>query len=140
MNFGSYRPKRAVRTSLSRHPPNRTDAVGNESMFIYYARKHQEITQQRIDDGNDTLELDSEFDSTLRHRICYYASLDQNGMAAAATQAFDIKYETDYAKAIIPVRRRIRQFISTWRAGVRRSSARGLETITRAADWNLKPY
>ena len=111
-----------------------------QNRFSYIiARSHQEMTQQRIDDENDTLEIDTEFASTLRHRVSYYASLDERGIDHPATQAYDIKYETDYARAIIPVRRRIRQFITSWRAGVRRNrSVRGTETITRTGDWGLK--
>lgn len=122
-------------------PPTRSDVKGTESLYTYYTRSHPEMTQELIDDGNDGLELDSEFASTLRHRVGYYASLDEKGLDHPASQAFDIKYETDYAKAIIPVRRRIRQFISSWRAGVRRNrSVRGTEVITRTGDWNLRPY
>lgn len=122
-------------------PPTRSDEEGVESLFTYFTRSHPEITQERIDDRNDNLELDSEFASTLRHRVSYYASLDEKGLDHPATQSFDIKYETDYMKAIIPVRRRYRQFISSWRAGVRRNrSVRGTEVITRTGDWDLRPY
>lgn len=139
--FRVLSPQASRKNLVISPPPPESDEVGNESLFTYYSRSHQEITQQRIDDGNDTLEIDTEFASTLRHRICYYASLDEKGLDHTATQAFDIKYETDYARAIIPVRRRIRQFISTWRSNTRRlTSVRGLETISRTADWNLRPY
>lgn len=122
-------------------PPTKTDEVGVESLFMYYSRSHQEITQKRIDDGNDNLEIDLEFASTLRHRVSYYASQDEKGIDHAATQLYDSKYETDYNKAIVPVRRRIRQFISSWRNNVKnRRSIRGQETIIRRGDWNLKPY
>lgn len=119
-----------------------TEEVGTESLFLYYSRSHKEITQTEIDDGNDELEIDNEFRSTLRHRIAYYASLDEKGLDHPATQGFDIKYETDYARAIIPVRRRIRQFISSWREGVRRNrTVRGTEVINRnEGRWNLKFY
>lgn len=139
--FRILSPQASRKNLVISPPPAESDEDGTESLFIYYSRSHQELTQQRIDDENDTLEIDSEFASTLRHRVSYYASLDENGLDHPATQGFDIKYETDYAKAIIPVRRRIRQFISSWREGVRRNrSVRGTETITRTADWNLRPY
>lgn len=139
-NFRILSPEASRKNIVISPPPTTTDETGTESLFLYFARSHQQITQQRIDDQNDTLEIDPEFASTLRHRIMFYASLDAHGLDSAATQAFDIKYETDYYRAIIPVRRRIRQFISSWRAGGRNRSIRGSETISRTADWNLKPY
>ena len=139
--FRILSPEASRKNLIISPPPPESDELGNESLFIYYARSHQEVTQQQIDDGNDTLEIDTEFSSTLRHRIMYYASLDEKGLDHPATQAYDIKYETDYAKTIIPVRRRIRQFISSWRSGVRSNRrSHGTETITRAGDWGLKPY
>ena len=139
--FRILSPEASRKNLIISPPPMESDELGNESLFIYFSRSHQEITQQRIDDGNDTLEIDTEFASTLRHRISYYASLDEKGLDHSATQGFDIKYETDYAKTIIPVRRRIRQFVSSWRSGVRRNrTARGSETITRSGDWGLKFY
>lgn len=139
--FRILSPEASRKNLVISPPPTTADEDGTESLFLYYSRSHQEITQQRIDDENDRLEIDPEFASTLRHRVSYYASLDEKGLDHPATQGFDIKYETDYAKAIIPVRRRIRQFISSWRAGVRRNrSVRGTETITRAGDWDLRPY
>lgn len=139
--FRILSPEASRKNLVISPPPTVSDETGTESLFLYFSRSHQEMTQQRIDDENDRLEIDPEFASTLRHRVSYYASLDEKGLDHPATQGFDIKYETDYAKAIIPVRRRIRQFISSWRAGVRRNrSIRGFETISRAADWSLKPY
>lgn len=139
--FRILSPEASRKNLVISPPPTTADEDGTESLFIYYARSHQEITQQLIDDENDRLEIDPEFASTLRHRVSYYASLDEKGLDHPATQGFDIKYETDYARAIIPVRRRIRQFVSSWRAGVRRNrTARGTETITRAGDWDLKFY
>ena len=139
--FRILSPEASRKNLIISPPPMESDELGNESLFIYFSRSHQEITQQRIDDENDRLEIDTEFSSTLRHRISYYASLEERGLDHSATQGFDIKYETDYAKTIIPVRRRIRQFVSSWRAGVRRNrTIRGTETISRAADWDLKFY
>lgn len=139
--FRILSPEASRKNLIISPPPPESDELGNESLFIYYARSHQEVTQQQIDDGNDTLEIDTEFSSTLRHRISYYASLEERGLDHPTTQGFDIKYETDYFRSIIPVRRRIRQFVTSWRSGVRRNrTARGTETITRAGDWGLKPY
>lgn len=139
--FRILSPEASRKNLVISPPPTVSDETGTESLFLYYARAHQEITQERVADGNDTLEIDPEFASTLRHRVSYYASLDEKGIDHRATQSYDIKYETDYAKAIIPVRRRIRQFVSSWRAGVRRNrTARGTEVINRTGDWNLRPY
>lgn len=139
--FRILSPEASRKNLVISPPPTVSDETGTESLFLYFSRSHQEMTQQRIDDENDRLEIDPEFASTLRHRVSYYASLDEKGLDHPATQGFDIKYETDYAKAIIPVRRRIRQFVSSWRAGVRRNrSVRGMEVINRTGDWNLRPY
>ena len=52
--------------------PNATDAPGDESLSIYISLKHREITQDMIDNRNDSLEIDSEmFDAVvwdLTHR------------------------------------------------------------------------
>ncbi|MDE0323128.1 MAG: hypothetical protein OXN27_04340 [Candidatus Poribacteria bacterium] len=138
--FRILSPEASRKNLVISPPPTISDEVGTESLFLYFSRSHPEMTQCRIDDKNDTLEIDPEFASTLRHRVSYYASLDEKGIDHPATQAYDIKYETDYSKGIIPVRRRIREFISSWRAGGRNRSIRGSETISRTADWNLKPY
>ena len=139
--FRILSPEASRKNLVISPPPTTADEDGTESLFIYFARSHQEITQQRIDDGNDTLELDTEFASTLRHRVSYYASLDERGIDHPSTQAHDIKYETSYSRAIIPVRRRIREFISSWRNSKGRlKSIRGTEIITRSADWSLKFY
>lgn len=137
--FRILSPEASRKNLIISPPPTVSDEVGTESLFLYFSRSHQEITRQRVDDGNDTLEIDTEFASTLRNRIMYYASLDEKGLDSHATQGFDIKYETSYSRAIIPVRRRIRAFISSWRAGVNRT-VRGTEVINRTGDWNLQPY
>ena len=59
--------------------PSSNDEGGVESLFLYHSRSHKLMTQTEIDDGNDTLEIDTEFASTLRHRISYYAALDEKG-------------------------------------------------------------
>lgn len=139
--FRILSPEASRKNLILSPPPTESDELGNESLFLYYSRSHAEIFQQDIDDENDTLEIDPEFASTLRHRVSYYASLDEHGFDHATSQGFDVKYETDYARAIIPVRRRIRQFISSWRSGVRRNRVSGgAVSVTRAADWNLRPY
>ncbi len=139
--FRILSPEASRKNLIISPPPSESDPVGTESLFVYCSRSHVEIVQQDIDDENDTLEIDPEFGSTLRHRISYYASLDENGLDHPGTQGFDVKYETDYARAIVPVRRRIRQFVSSWRTGVRRNRASGgVATVSRAADWNLRPY
>lgn len=139
--FRILSPEASRKNLVISPPPTVSDEGGTESLFLYFSRSHQEMTQQRIDDENDTLEIDTEFASTLRHRVSYYASLDERGIDHPSTQAHDIKYETSYSRAIIPVRRRIREFVSSWRAGVRRNRiGRGNEIISRRGDWGLKPY
>ena len=139
--FRVISPEESVKNIIISPPPQFTDPVGTESLFIYYTRSHAEMTQYLIDNDNDTLEIDPEFASALRNRIGYYASLDEHGADHPTTEAFDIRYQTDYARATVPVNRRIREFITSWRDGVRRNrSIRGFETISRNANWNSRPY
>jgi len=120
-------------------PPTKDDTDGNESLYIYHARQHLFFSQDNIDNYNDQIELDVEFNTAIRNRVLYYMSVDQNGIDHQMTIAFDIKFETDYARAFPKANRRIRQYISTWRLGGNRIPPR--KTIQQEADWSVRiPY
>ena len=61
--FRILSPEASRKNLVISPPPTTADEDGTESLFLYYARSHQEITQQLIDDENDRLEIDSEFAS-----------------------------------------------------------------------------
>ena len=96
-------------------PPRITDKMGEESLYIYLARTHVNITQANIDNLNDEIELDTEFNTTLRYRVLWYASIEENGVDHPAVQAWDIKYETDYRSAFPKANRKIKEYLYTWR-------------------------
>ena len=117
-------------------PPQKTDSIGAESIFVFYAREHLPITLENIENRNDEIEIGDEFNSTLRHRVCYYACLEERGLDNPATAGFDVKYETDYNKAFPKANRRIQQLITTWRSGGRRPPPR--ITIKQIGDYAVR--
>ena len=117
-------------------PPPRDDVIGAESIYVFFAREHISISMEDIKNRNDEIEIGTEWHSALRHRVCYYASLEEKGIDNAQTQLFDVKYETDYAKAFPKANRRIRQVISSWR-----TAGRGVKpriTITQIGDYAVR--
>ena len=120
-------------------PPPKTDTFGAESIYLYIARNHKQITQEAIDNENDEIELGSEFDSALRHRVGYYASLEEHGIDHPKTIAFSVQYETDYHKTYPKANRRIRQYLTSWRQQSRRIKPR--RTLKQTADYSVRrPY
>ena len=117
-------------------PPQKTDETGQESIYIFHAREHAPIEMKHIDSANDEIEFGTEWNSALRHRVCYYAALEEKGIDNAQTISFDIKYETDYMKAFPKANRRIREIISTYRSGGRR--IRQKTTISHAYDHSVR--
>ena len=99
-------------------PPRQTDKMGEESLYIYLARSHVDITQANIDAQNDEIELDTEFNTAIRYRTLWYASIEENGVDHPAAQAWDIKYETDYHSAFPKANRKLKEYLSTWRHNV----------------------
>ena len=113
-------------------PPRTTDAEGVESIYIFYAREHIPFSMLNIEHGTDEIELGTEWNTVLRHRVAYYASLEEKGIDNPQTQSFDIRYETDYMKAFPKANRRIREAISAWRGNSRKLSPK--VTITQTGD------
>ena len=125
------------RHSLSIAPPPKiTDIKGEKSIYVFYAREHISITMENIENANDEIEVGTEWNSTLRHRVCYYAALEEKGIDNAQTISFDIKYETDYMKTFPKANRRIREIISTYRNAGRR--IRPKTTISHAYDHSVR--
>ena len=117
-------------------PPQKTDKLGTESLYVFHAREHIPISMENIENDNDEVEIGTEWNSTLRHRVCYYACLEEKGIDNPQTQIYEIKYETDYDKAFPKANRRIKQTISSWRRGGRRSPPR--ISITQQGDYAVR--
>ena len=96
-------------------PPPKTSEMGEEPLSLYFARSHRVITQQHIDDNNDELELDLEFQSALENRVCYYGSIARYDIDDKRTQTFLGLYESEYRKAMPKVRKRIRADMTLWK-------------------------
>ena len=117
-------------------PPRETDEIGFESLFAYISRTHRIIQPVHIQDNNETLEVDSEFQPALRHRILFYMRMDENGIDHNTTRAHNVDFETEYFRAYPKVRRRINEYLTAWRqAGQRIPKAR---TVTATGDWTVR--
>lgn len=133
---------RILSTSEHRHaiaispPPPRTDPFGAESIYLYIARDHKPITEEDLERENDEIELGTEWDSAIRHRVGYYASLEENGIDHQKTIAFSVQYETDYRKTFPSANRRIRQYLTSWRQQGQRIKPR--RTIVQKADYSVR--
>ena len=116
--------------------PSETDEIGSESLFAYISKTHRIIQPVHIQDNNETLEIDSEFQPALRHRILYYMRMDENGIDHNTTRAHNVDFETEYFRAFPKVRRRINEYLTAWRqAGQRLPKAR---TVTATGDWSVR--
>ena len=94
--------------------PSDVGETGHEALFLYVARVHRKITQQHIDDENDDIELDIEFETALREYVIYQMMRAESNTIDAAIQAQEVKAETAYRRALPDVRKRIRQWILMW--------------------------
>ncbi len=111
-------PESAAKTLMLAPAPNRTDAPGIESIWIYYSRLHRQFQQLDLDRENDELELDVELETCLMHRCLYWARGSELGFSDRETEVQNRDYESTYRTAIPHVRRRIKQNISAWQQHV----------------------
>ena len=98
--------------------PQETSDVGDEPLSIFYARSHRKMTQTDIDNTNDELELDLEFQSALENRVCYYGSLAQHGIEHPQTRLFLANGNEEYRRALPKVKKRVRDEVTLWRQSV----------------------
>ena len=96
-------------------PPQKTDAIGAESIYVFYSRTHIPMEMSHLENRNDELEIDTEWHNALRHRVCYYAVVEEKGIESPQAASFAIQYETEYKRAFPKARRRIRQAITHWK-------------------------
>ena len=125
---------RIISPQQSRHvlnlspPPEKDSAVGEEPLSLFYARDHRVMTQADIDNENDVLELDIEFESALENRVCYYGSLARHDANDQRTRLFKADYVSDYKEAFPNVNKRVREAASLWKRNASSSTRRA--TIT----------
>ena len=108
-------PEQSLHTvNLAPHP-TLSSKVGEEPLSLFYARRHRVVTQTDIDDENDMLELDIEFESALENRVCYYGSLARHDVDDQQTRLFKADYVSDYNEAFPNINKRVREAASLWK-------------------------
>ena len=108
-------PEQSLHTvNLAPHP-TQNSKVGEEPLSLFYARRHRVVTQTDIDDENDMLELDIEFESALENRVCYYGSLARHDVDDQQTRLFKADYVSDYNEAFPNINKRVREAASLWK-------------------------
>ena len=100
--------------NLAPHPTSNSK-VGEEPLSLFYARRHPVVTQADIDNENDMLELDVEFESALENRVCYYGSLAHHDANDQRTRLFKADYMSDYNEAFPNINKRVREAASLWK-------------------------
>ena len=101
--------------------PTEVGETGHEALFTYTARVHRKITQQHIDDENDDIELDIEFETALIEFLTYRMMRAESNKIDADLQSQHVVAETAYRDALPDVLKRIRQWKIMWyrRQGLR---------------------
>lgn len=93
--------------------PKTTDETGKESIAAFVARRHRTITMTEIDNENDNLELDFEFNDTLMYEILHWARVQRVGLDTTA-QLYRRLSNEEYLTAIPKVENRIFEALSQW--------------------------
>ena len=97
--------------------PTCTDEQGDESIAAFVARRHRIITRTEMDNENDSLELDDEFNDTLMYEILHWARVQRTGLDTTA-QLYRRLSNEEYLTAIPLVENRISQRLNTWERGL----------------------
>ena len=93
--------------------PTRNDEAGEESIAVFVARRHRVITPKEMDNENDSLELDDEFNDTLMYEILHWARVQRMGLDTTA-QLYRRLSNEEYLTAIPLVENRISQNLNSW--------------------------
>ena len=96
--------------------PQREDKMGEESLAIFVARQHRVITAGDIENSNDSLELDTEFNDSLIYEMLHWARVQRTGFDATAQQYRRLSNE-EYLAAVPLVENRISQNLNAWERG-----------------------
>lgn len=95
-------------------PPPSVVYQGEESLWMYYSRRHYEVTQSHIDEVNDNLELDIELETVALECFLYWCRREEVGASDNETIAQKQLYEGAYHSALPYIRQRNRDHESTW--------------------------
>ena len=93
--------------------PSRTDEDGEESLAAFVARQHRTITKVDIDNDNDSLELDAEFNDALMYEMLHWARVQRMGLDTTA-QLYRQLANEEYLTAMPLVENRISQNLNAW--------------------------
>ena len=107
--------------------PTCTDEQGDESLAAFVARRHRIITRTEMDNENDSLELDDEFNDTLMYEILHWARVQRTGLDTTA-QLYRRLSNEEYLTAIPLVENRISQRLNMWERGL--LASRGYRVVT----------
>ena len=107
--------------------PTCTDEQGDESLAAFVARRHRIITRTEMDNENDSLELDDEFNDTLMYEILHWARVQRTGLDTTA-QLYRRLSNEEYLTAIPLVENRISQRLNTWERGL--LASKGYRVVT----------
>ena len=110
-------PHASNKTLVISPPPTFTDSAGDESIFIFGACQHRQITQTDIDANNDRLEIDHELISALTNLVCMKFSEVINSIEDGMTARYEVAFETEYHRVIGGITRKIREYQSMWASG-----------------------
>ena len=93
--------------------PSHTDPDDEESLAAFVARQHRTITKVDIDNDNDSLELDAEFNDTLMYEMLHWARVQRTGLDTTA-QLYRQLANEEYQTAMPLVENRISQNLNAW--------------------------
>lgn len=102
--------------------PSRSDADGMESLHIYYAYEHAELTK-----STDVLALPVEFETALIHRTIYWIRYSELGGEDGATEIANRDFEREYHSAQPRVANRVKDAMNRWEEDLRFSAAPSTE-------------
>lgn len=94
--------------------PTAVGDIGDEALFLFIARAHRHISAQNIEDENDDIELDPEFEETFIEYLTYRMRRDELGLKDPETQAQLVLANGLYQENLPKVKDRIRQWITLW--------------------------
>lgn len=104
----------ALQTLVISPAPTFNDEIGDESIYIYCAVYHRQITGIDVAAENDILDIDPELESALIFLTAHYIAIAEHGVASAEAQLFEAKYEREFHKNMPSINSRIQEFKSLW--------------------------
>ena len=110
-------PDRANKTLLISPAPSFTDKPGDESIFVFGAYRHREITQSHITNRNDELELDDELLPAFYNLLAMKFSEIINSVEDPMTDKYESGYHTKYSEVIGGITDKIREYQTMWASG-----------------------